>query len=218
VITRVLVPGLCVFTLMLAFALPARAQNRRDVGVRGFGMFGNITFTAKESFEAVLDKSAGPIFGGGGQVLLPWGMYVEAGAWRFAQSGERVFIGPGGEVFKLGIPVDIKVTPFELTGGFRFAQITRKRNVVPFVGIGYSRYRYEEISDFANPSENVNESFTGLHVTGGVEYLVKRWLAVGGEVSWSTVADAIGQSGVSEYFGEDNLGGTSFRLKVSVGR
>ena len=147
-----------------------------------------------------------------------WGIYVEAGAWRFSQSGERVFIAPGGQVFKLGIPLDVTVTPFELTGGFRFAQITRKRNVVPFVGVGYSRYRYQETSDFANPGENVDESFPGFHVSGGVEYLVKRWLAVGGEVSWSSVADAIGHSGVSEYFGEDNLGGTSIRLKVSVGQ
>src|SRR5687768_11848161 len=98
--------------LVLAIAHPADAQRRpaaaptgRDVGVRGFGMFGNLTLTAKESFEAVLDKSRGPIFGGGAQVLLPWGIYVEVGAWRFAQSGERVFIAPDDTIFKLGIPV-----------------------------------------------------------------------------------------------------------------
>ena len=211
--------------LMLACAHPADAQRRpaapvgsRDVGVRGFGMFGNITLTAQQSFEAVLDKSGGPVFGGGAQVLLPWGIYVEVGAWRFAQSGERVFIAPDGAVFKLGIPVDIKITPIELTAGLRFATITRGRNVVPFAGVGYSRHRYQETSEFAEASENVDESFPGFHVAGGVEYLVRRWLGISGEVSWSSVRNAIGQSGVSAHYGEDNLGGTSIRLKVSVGR
>src|SRR5688500_16614357 len=151
---RLLVHCCGALILTLAFAHPADAQRRpaaaeRDVGVRGFGMFGNFTLTATQSFEAVLDKSRGPIFGGGAQVLLPWGIYLEVGAWRFAQSGERVFIAPDGTVFKLGIPVDIKITPIEVTGGLRFRTITRRRNVVPFVGAGYSRYRYQETSAFA---------------------------------------------------------------------
>ncbi len=181
-------------------------------------MFGNITLTAKDSFETVLDKRGGPVFGGGGQVLLPWGIYVEIGAWRFKQTGERVFIAPDGDVFKLGVPMEITITPIELTGGVRFVTMTRRRNVVPFVGAGYTSSRYQETSEFADPAENVDERFPGFHVSGGVESLAKRWLAIGGEVSWSSVADAIGESGVSAHFGEDNLGGTSIRLKVSVGR
>jgi hypothetical protein len=55
-------------------------------------------------------------------------------------------------------------------------------------------------------------------VQAGAEYQVLQWLAVGGEVGWSSVADAIGQGGVSAHFNEDNLGGTSVRLKISVGR
>jgi len=225
---RLVVQSLSVCLLMLAFAHPADAQRPpvpaqrrppdRHVGVRGFGMFGNITFTAKNSFETVLDTSNGPIFGGGGQVLLPWGLYVDVGAWRFAQTGERVFIAPNGDVFKLGIPVEITITPIELTGGVRFVTITRRRNVVPFIGAGYSAYRYEETSELADPAENTDERFNGFHVSGGVDYLVRRWLGIGGEVAWSSVADAIGQSGVSAHFREDNLGGTSIRLKVSVGR
>jgi hypothetical protein len=222
---RLLAQGLCALMLTLAFAhpadaqrRPAAAQGRRDVGLRGFGMFGNITLTAQDSFEAVLDKSGGPIFGGGAQVLLPWGIYVEVGAWRFSRSGERVFVATDGTIFNLGIPVDIKITPIALTAGLRFETITRRRNVVPFAGVGYGRYRYQETSEFADASENVDESFPGFHVSGGVEYLAMRWLGIGGEVSWSSVADAIGQSGVSAHYGEDNLGGTSIRLKVSVGR
>jgi opacity protein-like surface antigen len=192
---------------------PAFAQ--ADFGVRGFVTVGQITFKAKESFQAILDKESGPIFGGGGQVLLPWGLYVEVGAWRFKDDGERVFIGPNDEVFRLGIPVTITVTPLEITGGYRF-RVSPK--IVPYAGVGYSKYRYKETSDFAEPGENVNESFAGWHVAGGVEYLPLQWLGVGVEVGLSSIKDSIGQGGVSAAFGEDDLGGTSVRLKISVGR
>ncbi len=210
--------------LTLAVVTPAAAQVRRPapppprntIGVRGFGMVGNMTFTAQDSFDTVLDTHSGLIFGGGGQVLLPWNVYVEIGAWRFKEDGERVFIGANDEIFKLGVPVEISVTPIEVTGGYRFTQIARR--FVPYAGAGFSSYRYQETSEHAEASENVDERFGGFHVLGGGEYQITRWLAAGGEVAWSSVADAIGEGGVSAHFNEDNLGGTSIRLKISVGR
>jgi hypothetical protein len=201
---------------MLAGPSAAAAQGLDDIGVRGFGMVGNITLTAKDSFEAVLDRSSGPIVGGGGQVLLPWNLYVEIGAWRFKQDGERVFVGPNDEVFKLGVPLEITITPLEITGGYRFTMLSPK--FTPYAGLGYSSYRYQEASEFADAGEDVDERFSGFHVQAGAEYQFLRWLAGGGEVAWSSVADAIGQGGVSAQFNEDNLGGTSVRLKVSLGR
>ena len=202
--------------LVLA-AIPASAQSFADgkFGVRGFGSFGNISFQAADSFDAVLGRNAGPIFGGGGQVLLPWGFYFDVGAWKFQQDGERVFVGPDREVFRLGIPVEIAIIPLEVTGGWRFRKWQR---FVPYGGIGYSSYRYKETSEFSDPSENVDETFTGYHLVGGAEYLPLRWLAVGGEVGWSSIEDALGAGGASAAFGETNLGGTSVRLKISVGR
>ena len=226
---RLLIQSLCVLLLTVTVVPPAAAQVRRPapppppprktIGVRGFGMFGNTTFTAKESFDAVLDKHSGPIFGGGGQVLFPWaGLFAEVGAWQFSDEGNRVFIGPNDEIFKLDETVDITVTPLELTGGFRFERVTRSRKFVPYVGVGYSSYRYKEEGQFAVGDENVDDRFNGFHLLGGAEYQVMRWLAVGGEVAWSSVADSIGQAGVSAHFAEDNLGGTSIRLKIAVGR
>lgn len=209
-------PAVWALTVLVATASPSQAQSLSDIGVRGFGMFGNMTFTAKDSFEAVLDRSGGPIFGGGGQVLLPWNIYVEVGAWRFKQEGERVFIGPAGEVFRLGIPVEVTVTPLEVTGGYRFRMISPR--FTPYAGVGFSSYRYKETSEFAEPSEDVNERFSGFHLQAGAEYQVMQWLAVGGEVGWSSVADALGEGGVSAHFNEDDLGGTSVRLKFSIGR
>jgi hypothetical protein len=89
---------------------------------------------------------------------------------------------------------------------------------VPYAGVGYSSFRYKETSQFADPGENVDERFPGFHLQGGVEYQPFRWLGIGGEVTWSSIADALGEGGVSEHYSEDNLGGRSFRLKISVGR
>jgi opacity protein-like surface antigen len=200
-------------TCNLASTAPAHAQS---IGVRGFGMVGSFTFSAEDSFKAILDKNSGVVFGGGGQVLLPWNIYVEIGAWRFKDEGERVFVTNNNEVFKLGIPVEITVTPIELTAGYRFRPVAQR--VVPYAGVGYSSYRYKETSQFADPGENVDERFPGFHVLGGVEYQPVRWLGIGGELSWSSIADALGEGGVTEHYNEDNLGGASFRLKISVGR
>ena len=205
--------AICGVVLFAASPAPVRAQS---IGARGFAMVGNFVFTAEDSFKAILDKNNGIIFGGGGQVLLPWNIYVEIGAWRFKENGERAFVTANNEVFKLGIPLEITITPIELTAGYRFTQIAQR--IVPYAGVGYSSYRYKETSEFADPNENVDERFPGFHLQGGVEFLPLRWLAVGGEVSWSSIANAIGEGGVSEHFNEDNLGGTSFRLKISVGR
>jgi opacity protein-like surface antigen len=204
------------FVLLTLIALPAYAQQSDNpVGVRGFATFGNITFQAQDSFDAIFQSPSGPIFGGGGQVLLPWGIYVEVAASQFKQNGERAFVGPDQEVFRLGIPLEVTITPLEVTGGWRFRKWER---VVPYGGVGYSSYRYKESSDFADAEENIDERYAGFHIVGGAEYWPLRWIAIGGEVSWSSIPDALGQGGVSAGFNEDNLGGTTVRLKISVGR
>ena len=214
---------------------PTAAQPRpsqgpdNSIGVRGFVTVGAITFQAQESFEAILDTPSGIIFGGGGQILLPGGFYAEVSASRFRREGERVFVGPAPnrEVFKLGIPLEVMVTPLEITGGWRYRHCPRtakprvgrcQPTIIPYGGGGYSSYRYQETSDFADPDEDIDDRFSGFHIVGGVEYLPIRWLAIGGEVAWSSIADALGTAGVSQAFDEDNLGGTTVRLKISIGR
>jgi opacity protein-like surface antigen len=191
------------------------AQQPSPAVVRGFATFGSITFHAQDSFDAVFDRHTGPVFGGGGQVLLPSGVYIEVAASRFTRDGERAFVTATGEVFRLGIPVDLTITPLEITGGWRFR---RWRRVVPYGGAGYSSYRYQESSDFADPDENVDARFSGFHVVGGAEFQPRRWLAVGGEVAWASIPNALGSGGVSAALGEDNLGGTTLRVKISVGQ
>lgn len=192
------------------------AVPREPFGVRGFGLFGVNYFAASDTFEAVLGSRSGGILGGGVQVAFPIGLYAEVGAWRFSKDGERVFVGPDDDVFPLGIPTTVKVTPLELTGGWRFARLSR--HVVPYAGAGVNWYRYEETADFADAGDDVDERFTGYHLVGGVEVHLLRWLHASGEVAWSRVPDALGTGGASAAFDEDDLGGTSLRVKILVGR
>lgn len=86
-------------------------------------VFGEVGYTsflgAADSFEAVLGSSGGFTWGGGLQVAHRSGFFFQFNASYFAADGERVFVSEG-DVFPLGIPVDVTVTPLEFTGGYRF--------------------------------------------------------------------------------------------------
>jgi Outer membrane protein beta-barrel domain len=208
-ITRLTLAG----GLLLSLVSGAGAQG---LGIKGYGLVGGMSFAASESFDAVLDTSSGTIVGGGAEIGLPWGgLYLGVGAWRFSGEGERVFVS-GSEVFRLGIPLTIEVTPIEVTGGWRFKNISSR--LVPYVGAGWSSYAYKETSDFADADEDVDDRFSGFHILGGAEFKLTRWLGLGGEFAWSRVPDALGAGGASQAFDETDLGGTSYRLKISVGR
>lgn len=185
--------------------------------IGGYAMVGLMNFTAADSFNAILGSPSGAIFGGGARVNLPLGgLFVDIGAWRFRGDGERVFVFDG-QVFPLDIPVEITITPLELTAGWRF-RLRRLPRFRPYVGGGFTSYGYNETSELATDAENLDERFNGYHLLGGAEYRVARWIAVGGEVTWATVADAIGASGASDAFNETDLGGTSVRFKITIGR
>lgn len=206
---------LCLLAAVMLLGTHATA-GAQVVDIKGYGMVGSMSFSAAESFEAVFGSSSGTIVGGGAEVGLPWGgLYVGVGASRFRRDGERVFIS-GSEVFPLGIPLTVEITPLEITGGWRFKNLSPR--IVPYVGAGWSSYAYTETSQFADPDENVDERFTGWHMLGGVEFKATRWLGIGGEIVFTSVPDALGLGGASEAFDETNLGGSSFRLKISIGR
>lgn len=88
----------------------------------------------------------------------------------------------------------------------------------PYVGAGVGIVNYRESSDFAAAGENTDESFTSFHVTGGLEVPLWKWFGAAAEVNYRRVADALGKGGVSQEFGEDDLGGFAFRVKVTIGR
>lgn len=199
-----------------ATAQPRPAAAPRALGVRGFGTVTYDKMSAADSFRAVTDKDTVPFFGGGAQVTNLWqGLFVEVAVERASRDGERVFVGPDDEVFKLGIPLEIKMTPVDVVAGWRSAAVS---NIVSYGAGGVSFLKYQETSDFADAGENVDESYRGLVLFGGVEYSATRWVHVRGEVRYRRFKDAIGAGGASLAFEEDDLGSFGVAIKIAVGR
>jgi hypothetical protein len=201
--------------IAMLVATAAQAQSR-ELAVRGFADVGSTAFRAEQSFAAVLGSGRGTVFGGGIEAVLPRRLFVGLRASRFRRTGERVFLF-GGQRFGLGIPTTVTVTPVELTGGYRFEYGWR---VVPYAGGGLGWHGYDEASRFADGAENVSDRFVGYHIVGGAEVRLARWISTAVEAQWTTVPDALGAdaNGVSREFGESNLGGTTIRVKLVIGR
>jgi opacity protein-like surface antigen len=203
--------GLC---LVAVTAATAEAQTS-GFSFRGFADVGSTTFSAKKSFEAILGSATGPVFGGGIE-MIERNVFLDIRASRFRKTGHRAFVFQG-ETFDLGIPATITVRPIELNAGYRFFA---GRRIVPYAGIGAGWYKYTETSEFADASEDVDETFNGLQLLAGAEVRMWRWIAVGGEAQWARVPDALGTdpNGVASEFSEDDLGGSTFRFRIIIGR
>jgi opacity protein-like surface antigen len=206
--------------LMLALVLltcTASRANAQRLEAHGFADVGGTIFTATESFKAVLGSSTGIVFGGGGGIVLPQQIFVDIRASRFKKDGSRVVVADG-QTFDLGIANTITVTPLEVAAGYRFGRSGDQLR--PYAGGGISWYKYEESDTFATSGEVVNETFTGFHLLGGAEFRVHKYIGVAGEAEWARVPDALGQErgSVASAFGETDLGGTTFRVKLVIGR
>lgn len=188
-------------------AAPRPANALVPYGTVDFGIF---MPSAKDSFKAVFGKSnMTPIGVGGGIFRGP--LFVE-GAFRFASvTGERV-LEFEGEVIPLGVKDTLSIKPFTVTAGWR----SQTGTIRPYVGGGFGIYMVKETSDFALPEEDVDEKFNGFHVLGGVRYPVTPMIQIGGEAEFSSVKNSLG-TGLSGDLGEDNLGGFSIRVRVSIG-
>ena len=71
------------------------------------------------TFDAAFGSAAGTFVGGGAQIVLRGGAYIEVSASRFQKSGQRAFFADG-ESFRLGIPLTASLTPIEASVGYRF--------------------------------------------------------------------------------------------------
>ena len=214
---------------LLVLAAPAIADAQAPPSPTGrtlrfavFGTAGLFTATAKDTFDAILDTRSGTDVGVGAQVA--WqsgtlrGLFVEFDASRFEETGERVFVHEG-EVFPLGIPLTIGLTPIEVSAGYRFTQARRTRSgvvaspVALFGGGGVGSVGYAETDD----DGEISERFTAYHVMGGADVTVWKALQIGAEVRYRWVPDGLGAGGVSDAFNETDLGGSTFRVRIGVG-
>ncbi len=202
---------------VLATATAARAQDAPSVSLRVFAEASAQRFSAAQSFEASLGGAVQPFFGGGLQATFAERYFVEVGASTFTKTGEQVFVN-NGQVFPLGIPMTVTVTPLELAGGYRF-HVRRVAWLVPYAEAGVGWYSYRQTSGFADPSENVDTRKTGAIVAGGAEFRLHRWVALAADVEYSHVPGVLGADpSVSHAFGETDLGGVAGRIRIVVGR
>ena len=202
--------------LGLALAAPASAQDEPSISIRPFFLATDQSFAAVDTFDAAFGKTYFPFFGGGGQVVFKGTFFVEVTASRFQENGERSYFS-GGKAFKLGIPLTATITPFEVTGGYRFRLPSLPR-VRPYAAAGVGSYGYQETSSFADPGENVDTRHAGFVVNGGAEFRLHRWIGVAVDVQYTHVPGILGNGGVSQQAGESDLGGVAARFKAIVGR
>jgi hypothetical protein len=202
--------------IALALCAPAaaRAQSSPPISVRAFGAVGSEHFTATETFTATMGSGTGTFYGGGVEVDFRSGIFARFGGSRYKKIGERA-LSLDGQIYPLGIPLTVTIVPLEFTAGYR---LWPTRRVVPYVGAGFGSYGYTETSEFAEAGENTSARFTGYHIVGGADVKIGGWVRAGGEVEWASVANALGKGGLSQDLGESNLGGTTIRFIVSVGR
>lgn len=193
-------------------ARPAAAPAPNAIIPYGVADFGIFKPSASESFDAVFATSTMMPFGVGGGIQRG-NLFVE-GMFRFSSvTGERV-LEFEGETYPLGVENTLTINPFTITGGWRF-QTGGK--LLPYVGGGLTMFMVKETSDYALPEEEVDETFTGFHILGGARYPLSSIIAISGEVEYASVNNSLG-TGLSGALGEDNLGGLSFRVRVSIGR
>ena len=220
-ITRCLVVSLT----LAALAAPVAAQTAFDdtpaLSIRPFGVGTLESFAAVDTFTAVFGRSYQPFLGGGVQVVVQDRYFVELTASRFERTGQRAFIS-GGKTFQLGIPSKTTITPFEVTGGYRFRLSPRIR---PYGAAGVGVYLYKEESDFADqtappPARGVDldTRHVGFVLNGGVEFRAHRWVGVGADVQYTHVPGILGTGAVSQQAGENDLGGIAGRVKLILGR
>ena len=214
-----MVARVLLFVVAVLSAAPAWAQTpdplapTEEFRGRLFLHFEAQAMTAKDSFEAVAGTSTMMGAGAGLEVQNIWrGLFLRGAISRLSKTGERVFVHEG-EVFRLGIPLDITMTPIEVGAGWRFKALS-SRGIVPYVGAGVLFLKHREESEGDGSGEGVNESFTGAAVFGGLEIPVWRKVSAGAELGWRT-AKVKEPGGAMAGFGENNLGGITFRVMIS---
>jgi outer membrane protein W len=210
----------CLLALLVSAPLAAQSRDAADpdepyaASARLFFLATDQSFAANTTFKAAFGKSVEPFFGGGLQVAMANGVFVEFGISRFKKNGQRAFIN-NGQTFQLGIPLTATITPLELSAGYRFFTSSR---FIPYAGAGIGRYGYREESDFANAGDNVDTHHSGYLAVGGVEIRVHHWVGVAVDAQYTHITGILGGGGVSKDAGESDLGGIAGRFRVLIGR
>ena len=199
--------------VIVAFAPTAAAAQRR-IGISGYGIVGSVRLDADRTFDAVAGSSGALCVGGGVQLTRLWNeLLVDVSFSQLTVNGERVAVGEDGVLQPLGIPLQVRMRPFDFAIGWR----TQYRRFSIFGGGGVSRLMYKETSDGAQAREDVTTSSTGPLILAGIDVTTSRVLRIGGELRYRHIGGILGEGGASAVFREKSAGGLSVGLRVSVG-
>jgi opacity protein-like surface antigen len=168
---------------------------------------------ARNSAKAVFGGSAGGVtFGTAGRFDLKPRWFVGAAVRYFQRDGERVFVAdPSSEPFRLGHPLKVRVIPIYAFGGYRFA--SSGSSLVPYAGLGVGATMLHEESTVAELTDSADQTKAAFHLIGGVEY-GRGSLRFGVELTYSLVPNSIGVGGVSQVYGESDIGGLSAVARI----
>jgi len=221
--------------VLLAVAAPAtsRAQEAPrpaptttpgdvQIGVDVFGGAGITWPAAGDSFEAVELGRSATEFGGGARVTGLWRyLFAQATAYRWSDTGERVFVDSAGNSFPLGIPLEVKATYVDASVGWKVPTVTQSGRIRmwSYVGGGMGATMYSEESPFAEEDDDLDKTAVSYHVLAGVEVPIVRWLGIALDARYRFVPGVLGEGGVSVVNEQDLLGGfqTSVGLRVGFG-
>lgn len=168
------------------------------------------SFAATKSAKAIFGSDSGFTLGGSAQYAHARGPFLRAGVRTFSKSGEKVFLeNATAPVYPLGFPLEARITSFDLILGWRFRLGGKKKPspMVPYVGIGLESASYQEESTVAGLLEKTDESKTGVQFVAGLEYRLPANFSLAAEFGYSKVTGVLGVGGVSQIYGEDDIGG-----------
>lgn len=186
--------------------------------VRAYFLFDSTLLAAADTFDAVIGKTRVSMLGGGGEALDLWkGLFARAAFSSSRETGSRVVVFGNNDVIPLGIPVTIEMRPIEVAAGWRLRPFASGR-LVPYAGAGLLRIGYRETSEFASADENTDARASGRVLFGGVEATLVSWIVAGVEVQHRATTGVLGSGGVSQVFGENDLGGTTVRVLIGIRR
>ena len=118
---------------------------------------------------------------------------------------------PASPVFRLGHPLTVRIIPAYGLVGFRFLQGASLR---PYIGVGGGATSYNEESEVAGEIFTSTATKASGHAVAGLDF-GRGAFRIGGEVMYSPAPNAIGFDGVSEVYGEDDIGGLSAVVRIS---
>jgi hypothetical protein len=204
------VVALVVLTVLVT---PSEARGHGHTEFNGYGVFGDSRLDAVQTFEAVSETSHARVLGAGIQITSLWRfLFVDVGVSSMTIDGQRVVIEENGAVRPLGIPLEVSMRYVDVAAGWR----SMDGRLSPYIGGGFSRLRYREKSDLAQPGEDVAESATGSLFLFGVDFTLSRRVRFGGELRYRRIGGVLGSGGASAKFDEDSAGGISTALRVSI--